>query len=200
MHVEGLSDAEIAARVGEQVGERVDRSTIRKARGRVGMQEMIAAARRSRGSTIRSQRQRDREREKREADAIDPAKLAERIVGHPADTESHRRVKVLRRDFDTGAMIDTGTRELVRKHGRWYRTTATCGLVAARRADFEGNPPADFDDAPAFGPPGFPRPALGTYDPVPRVRHVNERGIEVTSPVPVGPELDRALAAGAILV
>jgi hypothetical protein len=98
-------------------------------------------------------------------------------------------------------MIDTGTRELIRKNGRWYRATATCGLVAAKASDFEGKVPADFDAEPAYGPPGFPREKLGTYTPTRRVIRLNERtGVEVTSSIPVGSELDAALAAGGRLV
>jgi hypothetical protein len=93
----------------------------------------------------------------------------------------------------------------VRKHGRWYRVTATCSLVAAKRSDFEGKVPANFEVEPAFGPPGFPRPALGTYDPVTRVRlpvghPMNRCSVEQTCGVKNGPDLNAALAAGAILV
>jgi hypothetical protein len=199
LHVEGLSDAEIAGRVAERIGESVDRSTIRKARHRPGVEEMIRAARKSRGSTIRSQRQRDREKAAREAADRDPAVFAEKVTGHPASTPERRYVKVRRPNAD-GVMVDTGTRVIVRRAGRYYRETATCGLVAAKRSDFEGDVPADFDDAPIFGQPGFPRPALGTVTPTKRVRRVNERGIEVTSSIEVGPALDRALAAGGQLV
>ena len=149
----------------------------------------------------RNREWRKREKADREKAARDPALLAERLTGHPADNEARRHVEVKRRDRN-GVLRSTGTRVLVRRNGYWLRETATCSLVPAKLSDFEGNPPPDFTTAPRFGadPVNYPRPALGTVEPVRRVRRINERGIEVTSPIPVGKELDAALAAGGQLV
>jgi hypothetical protein len=49
-------------------------------------------------------------------------------------------------------------------------------------------------------PVNHPREPLGYTPPTRRVRYVNERGLEGTHSIPVGPELDAILAAGGILV
>jgi hypothetical protein len=122
-------------------------------------------------------------------------------MGHPLDSETRRFVKCLRRDPDTGAMVSTGTRELIRKHGCWYRITATCGLVRAKRSDFEGKVPADFEDDPDFGQPGFPRHPVGYIPPDQRPVRMRETHdgpygpVEGTHPVPAS-EVAARLALG----
>jgi hypothetical protein len=173
-----LSHKGIAARFG------VDPSTVTRTLRRPPVVALLDIERNRKDAAKRAKSYRARKRDRASAAERDPAVLTKKLVGYPPDTEHRRFVKCLRRDPETGAMIDTGTREMVKKGGRWYRITATCGLVEARERDWEGNPPPDFDPIPAFGPPGHPRPPLGHREPVVRMlRPPNERGIEVTSPV-----------------
>jgi hypothetical protein len=155
LHVEGLSDAAIAGAVGEQVGERVERSTIRKARNRVGVQELIAAERKRAGATRRSQEYRERERAKAEADA--PAVLHEKLTGHRPDTPT-RMVITNKRHGDRVMFRDP-------ENGQWYRE-GVCGRVPAKRSDWEGQKvPASFTALYGFGEPGYDRPPIGFIPP-----------------------------------
>jgi len=56
--------------------------------------------------------------------------------------------------------------------------------------------PEGFLDQPRFGPPGFPREAIGTFEPDVRMTHPSTDGrTTITSPVPVS-EVDARLADG----
>jgi hypothetical protein len=116
-------------------------------------------------------------------------KLAERLTGHPADSEARRHVKCFTRDRD-GVRHSTGTRIMVRRGGYWFRETATCALVPARLSDWEGKPPPGWEAAPRYGadPVNHPREPLGYSPPTVRMRHTHEGPygpVEGTSPVDV---------------
>jgi len=69
MHVDGAPDSAIARAVAEQFGKPVDRSTIRKARARPGVQEMIVEEHRRKVDRDRAARYRVRKAEREQVAA-----------------------------------------------------------------------------------------------------------------------------------
>jgi hypothetical protein len=151
MHVDGATDSAIARAVAEQVGKPVDRSTIRKARARPGVQEMIVEEHRRKVDRDRAARYRVRKAE-REQVAAD----IERGAGPPPSATSLERRPPHGQNYP---YITAG--------GTYHGSNVGSGRPATR-ADYLRNRwkvPDGFDDAPVFGPPGWPRHPLGHVPP-----------------------------------
>lgn len=147
MHVDGAPDSAIARAVAEQFGKPVDRSTIRKARARPGVQEMIVEEHRRKVDRDRAARYRVRKAE-REQVAAD----IERGAGPPPSATSLERRPPHGQNYP---YITAG--------GTYHGSNVGSGRPATR-ADYLRNrwkPPDGFEDLPRFGQPGFERHPVG---------------------------------------
>jgi hypothetical protein len=136
---------------------------------RVPVVELADAEHRKEAAARRAREYRDRQAEK----AASPEALAEKLTGHPVDSADHLTIKTPR-----------GDRIMFRskRNGAWYRE-GVCGPVRAKRSDFEGKVPADFEAVPSYGPAAYPelsREALGYCPP-------DRKPIRLRIPAGVGP-------------
>jgi hypothetical protein len=173
----------------------VDSSTITRTLRKPAVAALLDIEREREGSARRSKEYRDRrkEREQTAATAPDTGALYERLTGRPPNTADRISIDVKRPNSD-GVLVSTGVRVIVRRNGSYWRETATCGYVPARRADFEDHPvPADFEDGPRYGPPDAPpREPVGYVEPSCRMRHPSPSGrTMVESPVPLSEQVAR---------
>jgi len=176
MHVDGAPDSAIARAVAEQFGKPVDRSTIRKARARPGVQEMIVEEHRRKVDRDRAARYRVRKAE-REQVAAD----IERGAGPPPSATSLERRPPHGQNYP-----------YITEGGIFHGSNIGSGRFATR-GDYLRNGwkvPANFEDDPGFGQPGYPRHPLGYVPPEERLIRprapagTHEGDIELVKPVP----------------
>jgi hypothetical protein len=179
------------ARLGQRFG--CHPSVVTRTLKRVPVVELADAERRKEAAARRAREYRDRQAEK----AASPEALAEKLTGHPVDSADHLTIKT-----------PLGDRIMFRsnKNGLWYRE-GVCGPVRARRSDFCGKVPADFEAVPNYGPADYPelaRDPLGYCPPdrrpvrlrIPPGVGPNHGTVEHVSPVEAR-DVDALLAAGA---
>jgi hypothetical protein len=162
------------ARLGQHFG--CHPSVVTRTLKRVPVVELADAEHRKEAAARRAREYRDRQAEK----AASPEALAEKLTGHPVDSADHLTIKTPR-----------GDRIMFRskKNGLWYRE-GVCGPVRAKRSDFEGKVPADFEQAPRYGadPVNYPREKLGTFTKMVRMQPpvgTRERDVlQQVSPIP----------------
>jgi hypothetical protein len=152
-------------------------SVVTRTLKRVPVVELADAEHRKEAAARRAREYRDRQAEK----AASPEALAEKLTGHPVDSADHLTIKT-----------PGGDRIMFRskKNGLWYRE-GVCGSVRAKRSDFCGKVPADFEAVPSYGPAAYPehaREALGYVPPDQRPVRMSYvlRGVEHVSPVSAG--------------
>ena len=201
-HVAGESDAAIAKIIG------CDRSAVRRARSRPSVvnQVRLLRARQLRAQAERDRRVRAKLRKLHGITTDTPLRLEDvAAVPAPAGREGAT---------ERGLHVDTGpaapsslerhtrvpgqTYPYIDAEGRYHGSNIGTPRLATTR-DYTKNGwrvPEGFLDQPRFGPPGFPREAIGTFEPDVRMTHPSTDGrTTITSPVPVS-EVDTRLADG----